>query len=303
MLPLLCRWMGLLPRSQIVLAPRGEFSRGSLSIKSKRKWLYIKLSKWFGFYRGIIWHASSNYEASDIRRSMGNLSAIDSINLHSGGTKISESGKSGVIVIAKNMQLMPEHVAGRKMRKLPGRLRGVFVSRISPEKNLLFALKMLNGLSGEVAFDIYGPIGNADYWNKCKKAIEALPPNIRVQYLGIIEHERVGKVFSEHDLFVLPTLGENYSHVTCEALSAGCPVLISDRTPWRNLQEKGVGWDIPLEEEERFRTVLQHCMDADGEWYAGLVARAAKYGKMAASDPSIIDENRRMFTYAASVFT
>jgi glycosyltransferase involved in cell wall biosynthesis len=99
---------------------------------------------------------------------------------------------------------------------------------------------------------------------------------------------------------LLPTLGENYSHVICEALSAGCPVLISDRTPWRNLQDKGVGWDIPLEEEERFRAVLQQCVDADGDWYATLVDRAAEYGKMAASDPAIIEENRRMFRYAAS---
>ena len=66
------------------------------------------------------------------------------------------------------------------------------------------------------------------------------------KYMGIVKHERVGEVFAEHDLFLLPSLGENYSHVTCEALSAGCPVLISDRTPWRNLQQKGVGWDVPL---------------------------------------------------------
>ncbi len=300
MLPLLCRWMGLLPRRTIVLAPRGEFSRGSLSIKSKRKLVYIKLSTWLGFYRGIIWHASSNFEESDIRRSMGSLTVVDSASLLPGGSEVYASSRAGVIVIAKNMQLMPERGEGKKQQKRAGQLRGVYISRISPEKNLLFALRMLQGLSGEVSFDIYGPIGNAEYWNKCKKVIDTLPPNVRVEYMGIVEHERVGEVFAGHDLFLLPTLGENYSHVTCEALSAGCPVLISDRTPWRNLQEKGVGWDIPLEEEERFRAVLQQCVDADGDWYAMLVERAAEYGKMAASDPSIIEENRRMFRFALS---
>jgi glycosyltransferase involved in cell wall biosynthesis len=300
MLPLLCRWMGLLPRRPIVLAPRGEFSRGSLSIKSKRKLAYIKLSTWLGFYRGIIWHASSSFEEADIRRSMGNLTVVDSASLLPGGSEVYANSRAGVIVIAKNMQLMPERGEGKKQQKRAGQLRGVFVSRISPEKNLLFALRMLQGLSGDVYFDIYGPVGNAEYWNKCKKVIDTLPSNVRVEYMGIVEHERVGKVFAEHDLFLLPSLGENYSHVTCEALSAGCPVLISDRTPWRNLEEKGVGWDIPLEEEERFRAVLQQCVDADGDWYATLVDRAAEYGKMAASDPAIIEENRRMFRYAAS---
>ncbi|MGA2633496.1 MAG: glycosyltransferase [Terracidiphilus sp.] len=299
MLPLLCRKMGLLPRRPLVLAPRGEFSQGSLSLKSKRKYIYIKLSTWLGFFKGIVWNASSKFEEADIRRSLGDISVIESVNLTPGGSDAYRNSRAGIIVIAKNMQLPLDHTGVEKPRKRVGELRGVFISRISPEKNLLFALRMLQGLSGEVAFDIYGPVGNVEYWNKCKAAIAALPENIRVQYMGMIEHERVGEAFARHDLFLLPSLGENYSHVTCEALSAGCPVLISDRTPWRNLEEKGVGWDVPLEDEDRFRAVLQQCVDADGEWYAGLQARAAEYGIQASSDPSISDENRKMFRYAA----
>ncbi len=299
MLPLLCRKMGLLPRRPVVLAPRGEFSRGSLSLKSKRKYIYIKLSTWLGFFKGIVWNASSKFEEADIRRSMGNISVIESVNLTPGGSDAYRNSRAGIIVIAKNMQLQLERPGVEKQPKRAGQLRGVFISRISPEKNLLFALKILQGLSGEVAFDIYGPVGNPEYWNKCKAAIAALPENVRVQYMGMIEHERVAEVFAQHDLFLLPSLGENYSHVICEALSAGCPVLISDRTPWRNLQEKGVGWDVPLEDEAGFRSILQQCVDADGEWYAGLGARAAEYGIQASSDPSIIEENRKMFRYAA----
>jgi glycosyltransferase involved in cell wall biosynthesis len=124
----------------------------------------------------------------------------------------------------------------------------VFISRISPKKNLLFALRMLQSVLGDISFDIYGPIEDARYWNRCEKAIGTLPPNVRVKYMGMVEHEKVGEVFAEHDLFLFPTLGENYGHVICEALSAGCPVLISDQTPWRHLQEEGAGWDIPLAE-------------------------------------------------------
>jgi glycosyltransferase involved in cell wall biosynthesis len=231
---------------------------------------------------------------------MGDLAVVESANLMPGRSAALQNSNAGIIVIAKNMQLMLERTRGVKSRKYAGQLRGVFLSRISPEKNLLFALRMMDGLLGEVTFDIYGPVGNVEYWNKCTMAIAALPRNVRVQYMGMIEHERVGEVFAEHDLFLLPSLGENYSHVTCEALSAGCPVLISDRTPWRNLQEKGVGWDVPLEDEGRFRAILQQCVDADGDWYSGLEKRAAEYGNMAASDPSIIEENRKMFRYAVA---
>jgi glycosyltransferase involved in cell wall biosynthesis len=57
----------------------------------------------------------------------------------------------------------------------------------------------------------------------------------------------------------LPSLGENFGHVIVEALSAGCPILISDRTPWRGLAERGVGWDLPLEDPAGFRGVIDAC--------------------------------------------
>jgi glycosyltransferase involved in cell wall biosynthesis len=159
---------------------------------------------------------------------------------------------------------------------------------------------MLQNVLGDVSYDIYGPVEDEEYWSECKRIISTLTPNVRVKYMGMVEHERVREVFADHDLFLFPTLGENYGHVICEALSAGCPVLISDQTPWRDLQEQGVGWDIPLEETERFRAIIQQCVDADEEWYAELVARATEYAKITASDPAIIEENRRMFRHATA---
>lgn len=75
-------------------------------------------------------------------------------------------------------------------------------------------------------------------------------------------------------------------------------MLISDQTPWRNLQEQGVGWDIPLTEPDRFRAVLQQCIDAGEEWFTALSARAMKFASERASDPGIIDANRKLFQRA-----
>jgi hypothetical protein len=41
-------------------------------------------------------------------------------------------------------------------------------------------------------------------------------------------------------------------------MAGGCPVLVSDKTPWRGLEKYGAGWDIPLEEPSRFRNVLEN---------------------------------------------
>ena len=60
---------------------------------------------------------------------------------------------------------------------------------------------------------------------------------------------------------ILPTLGENFGHVIVEAWTAGCPVLVSDRTPWRQLASHGVGWDVALDHRalgRRDRRVPRH---------------------------------------------
>ena len=303
-LAIFLRWLGTCKAKRVVLAPRGEFSQGALGLKRIRKHLYIKVSSWLGFYRGVVWHASTNLEESDIRNALPNLFSVNNVDVQADGGRMRASRTSegiampGIVVVARDISHIQARAERRAQRKRSGQLRAVFVSRISPMKNLLYALETLKGVSGDVFFDIYGPLEDTEYWNKCKGAIDALPPNVRVKYRGMVEHERLMQVFAEHDLFLFPTLGENYGHVICEALSAGCPVLISDQTPWRGLQESGVGWDIPLGEPELFRAVLQQCTDADEEMYATFVDRAFEYAKAAASDPAIIEDNRRLFKYA-----
>ena len=283
----------------LLLAPRGEFSLGALRFKRMRKLLYLRISRWLGLYQSMTWHASSDFEAEDILRQFpvtkrmyvaGVVPDLDSSRMR----------RTSVIVTASDIAGVASLGSDRRSAKRPCRLRAVFVSRVSRKKNLADALRMLGGLSGDVSFDIYGPAEDAGYWDECRGLIAALPENIRVRYEGEIEHERVGQVFAEHDLFLFPTLGENYGHVICEALASGCPVLISDQTPWRNLEAEGVGWDIPLGETERFRSVLQQCVDGDGEWFAALSKRAMSYAAKRTSDPETIDANRELFRMACA---
>lgn len=70
-LPLLLRWLGIVPCRPVVLAPRGEFSPGALALKAGKKRLYIGLAGWLGLYRQVCWQASSEQEAEDIRRALG----------------------------------------------------------------------------------------------------------------------------------------------------------------------------------------------------------------------------------------
>ena len=157
---------------------------------------------------------------------------------------------------------------------------------------------MLEGLRGDIQLNIHGPLEDKGYWTECQKIIDSLPRNVQVRYRGEVVYDRVIEVLADHDLFFFPTLGENFGHVILEALVAGCPVVTSDRTPWRGLRDMGVGWDLPLDEPERFRAVLQGCVEMDAQDYRGWSQRARAFGLEHARDRTTLDQYRELFSCA-----
>jgi glycosyltransferase involved in cell wall biosynthesis len=282
--PLLARRLGLIPRRPVVLAPRGEFSKGAFALKRWKKEPYILAAKIFGLYRDITWQASSKYESDDIQRVLG--------------------GKAKSIVIAPiviapdlpNISLVVSDEALEKTNATSKVLRVCFLSRISPMKNLDYALRILSEVSVPVEFDIYGVIEDEAYWKDCQKIIKGLPSHVVVRSHGRIEHSHVVRVLSQYDLFFLPTRGENFGHVIHEALSAGLPVLISDQTPWRNLEALGVGWDLPLSDAHKFRAAIETQAAMKGS-EARVVQRhlTKQHARRIATDKKVISENLRLF--------
>lgn len=228
--PLLARRM--LTKSQrkpLIVAPRGEFSAAAFRLKGLKKTTYLWLSKLAGMYSDAYFQASSNFEAQDIVRVLG---------------VCSQRIKIAIDLPQKFVQTPVPSTA------TAGRADGIsiiFLSRISPMKNLDFALRILQQAKCNIRFDIFGPISDPGYWGQCQALIDTMPKSVVVRYCGCVSPPEVQQTFAAYDLFLFPTRGENYGHVIAEALSAGTPVLISDRTPWRNLEADGLGWDIPTE--------------------------------------------------------
>jgi len=276
-LPLLARRLGLAPRRPTILAPRGEFSAGAIALKAGKKRAFMVLSRTIGLHSGLTWQASTEHEAADIRRTMGSV-ARD-------------------IREAKNLPRRVPPTAERALRNPGEPLRVAFLSRISPMKNLLFALEVLSQVRVPVTFSIYGPKEDADYWHRCEEAIKILPPNVRAEYCGPVDPEQVIPTLREHDLFFLPTLGENYGHVIAEALQAGLPVLLSDQTPWRDLEEAGVGRDLPLGQVEPFARYIEEVAKQSPEqsetMKQRIVERAAQINDVSAN----VAANRRLFEF------
>jgi glycosyltransferase involved in cell wall biosynthesis len=219
--PLLIRYLGLTRPATVVLAPRGEFSVGALALKSTKKSFYLLIIKFFNIYNGLFWQASSNYEVEDICRVLPFLK---------GGKNIINAPDLLPLASVVSVDLVDEFYC-KNIRKL-GPLRLIFLSRISPKKNLDYLLRVLGNVIYPVQLCIYGPTEDAEYWIFCQNLIVNLPAHISVFYCGEVKYENVKYAFAENDLFVFPTRGENFGHVIYEALAVGTSVIVSDQTPW-----------------------------------------------------------------------
>ena len=274
--------LGCLSGRPIVIAPRGEFSEGALQLKSLKKKAFIVLAKLFNLYDGLTWHASSIYEVEDIQRVM------------SVGKKIPGNfAVAGNLTSIKALNVVLGDAPHRQRRV--GIVRACFLSRISPKKNLDFALRILESIRVSVIFSIYGPIEDAQYWGECQALIEKLPSNVEVAYEGLVEPAQVVSTLAQNDLFLFPTLGENFGHVIFEALRAGLPILVSDQTPWRQLAEKGVGWDLPLGDVDKFVNQIEEVAAWSDKKYKRWSLRASSHAAKVAEDPAIVESNRRLF--------
>lgn len=231
--PLLMKRLGKI-NGQVVLAPRGMLKRSALHFKPAKKKLFLQLFKALQVPAHITFHATDTTEVKDIRLHFGDKAAVTLISNFPGFQK----------------PLAPPPA------KEPGMVKMIFVGRAHPIKNLHFLLESLRPLTQRIMLTIVAAIEDAGYWKSCSEIIASFPANISVQLMSDVPHHKLENILQQHHIFCLPTTGENFGHAIFEALSAGRPVLISDQTPWRNLEAQRAGWDLPLNHPAAFTAVI-----------------------------------------------
>ena len=94
---------------------------------------------------------------------------------------------------------------------------------------------------------------------------------------------------------LLPTTGENFGHTILESFMAGCPVIISNRTPWKDLENLRVGLDIPLENPERFIEAIASFASLDQDAFVVYSGNAFAFAKSYIENPEMLAENINLF--------
>ena len=255
-----------------ILAVRGMLSKGSLSVKNNKKKIFLSIAKTIRLFNGCTFHATNASEKEDIAK---------------------EFQKNNVVIT----QNLPERklLPFDSKHKEIGNLKLVSVGRIAPEKNTLYALEALKNVTTDVLFDIYGPIYSDNYWKKCKEVINLLPHNIVVNYKDVLEHDKIDKTLTNYHVLFLPSTGENFGHIIIEAMINSCIPLISDKTPWRNLQQKNVGFDLPLDDNRQYATIIDKLANMDANEIATIAKTAHQYATNIINDDKLVEDYYKLF--------
>ncbi len=257
----------------VIVSARGMLNPQAFSVKPLKKKVYLTIAKLFGVYKNAKFHATNADEAEHIK---------------------SIIGRKKEVKIAPNLPRKIENISIEK-RALNKPLKLVNVARISIEKGTLKMIEALKTFKTEVVLDVFGPIYDNAYWEKCKVAIDQLPNHVTLNHKGFIESELVLDTIKGYDFFILLSEGENFGHSILEALSVGCPVVISDKTPWRNLESKGIGWDLNINDSEKISSTFATISKINQEDYNKMANRAFIFAKDFSEDQELLNQNKNLF--------
>lgn len=264
-------------KCRVIVAPRGMMGKGSLGIKPFKKKLFIHTVKLTGLFKNVTWHASTPGERDEIQAIFGKKANIrNAINLTA-----------------------PRTIVRNRRVKAPGSVKFFCLARISPVKNIMAVFRYLTNVNPDyhISVDCYGTMEDQGYLDNCLEIAKRFNKNVTVSFKGPVENEKVQQMALQYHFMILPTFNENYGHAIVESLVAGCPVLISDRTPWRNLAESKAGWDLSLENDDLFTQQINICANMEQQEYDAWSAGAYELALKIVGNKDGIKQNRELFLY------
>lgn len=127
-----------------------------------------------------------------------------------------------------------EHTSGSRT--------ALFLSRLHPKKGLLLLIEAWSRLRpAGWKLRIAGP-DEGGHKKILERAVLDSKLSDVISFLGPLEGANKAAAFREANLFILPTLSENFGIVVAEALAHGLPVLTTTGAPWSLLPKRNCGW-------------------------------------------------------------
>jgi glycosyltransferase involved in cell wall biosynthesis len=182
--------------------------------------------------------------------------------------EVRAAGLSNPVAVIPNGIDLPDLVSfPRKPDGMRGPSRVILsLGRIHPKKGLdrlVQAWAMVADRLPDWSLRILGP-AELDH----DQALRALAVSIaakRVEISGPVYDDAKWQTYRHADVFVLPTLNENFAISVAEALACEVPVISTKGAPWAGLVSERCGWWIDHGVEELATTLLEAASMTDHE--------------------------------------
>ncbi|NBB23581.1 glycosyltransferase [Porphyrobacter sp. SLTP] len=205
----------------LVVSPRGMLAPGALQFSRLKKRLIWTLWQGPAYRNAALWHATSRQEANEIRA----------------------FGIKAPIVVIPNGVDLTERIARHDPSKSQRTI--LFLSRIHPKKGLAALVQAWAQLAKDRP-DWQIVIAGPDEGGH-RAELEAIVRQLQVPRITFLEPVyglEKEALLADADLFVLPTISENFGVAVAEALGAGVPAIVTKGAPWQGLVTHKCGWWI-----------------------------------------------------------
>lgn len=206
--------------STFVVSPRGMLSSVALSYSPRKKRFSRLLFQDRALSDAALFHATADSEYDDIRR----------------------FGLRQPVAVIPNGIDIPKI---EKSADITSRREVLSLGRIHKKKGLGSLIRAWAGVCDEFPdwqLRIVGPDEGSHV-----RELEELIKNLGLKSISIeppVFGEDKIRLMSSVDLFVLPTLSENFAMTVAESLSVGVPVISTKGAPWAGLETNNCGWWI-----------------------------------------------------------
>ena len=219
-------------KKKIVICPRGSFSRYTFSNKFstfKKIWFFLFIKP---FQNKVKWQASSYLERNDIKRFLPNAD-IKEVNDGVDFSSFQDAdmiSKTNLVLKYTNQNFQEIDSVFFSMGRLHKIKRfdvlidafSIFVKEC-PNTKLLIA-----GEDDGVKLQLEEQIRNAGL-------------NDAIFLIGRVNHQQKKELLTNATVFTLASEFESFGIVVAEALSCGCPVVVSNKTPWKDIEKNNCG--------------------------------------------------------------
>ena len=202
-----------------VISPRGMLEPWSLQFHRWRKLVAWHLYQKRFLNNASVIHATSDYEAQNIN----------------------QLGLNPPIAVVPNGTELPKSPLVHSAKSTPKR-RLLFISRIHPKKGLLNLIQAMSLLSLDDWELVIAGYDEGNYRQEIESAVKKEGLENVVSFYGPVGDQEKWELYASSDLFVLPSLSENFGIVVAEALAAGITVITTTETPWEDLKRYNCGW-------------------------------------------------------------